>query len=722
MINHILYSDCKMINTLHIFLSTVRTQLEADKLLQLAVRTGSFSFNMATILFTGNPNSGVTACKNAIVNQLPSSAASLPTSLSSNLTGIEHCFCVIESENDSNNLKIMQPKEMDIIFAQLAASSSSPLTPETTEQTLEEPSTFLDKADELESKQHVNQKLVTSEPNLNDTSEEVSVIKDSVSAIAPQDKLKDDHFIHPASITPNPSNNKDTLVTSMEETIVAGETRKALVPPSTDTIELAKLITTSSGDKHHLEIVHIIDCTDPAFMEVLPIFIQELSLCVTCIDLTRNLDEPISNHGSLSGVVSLQSTIHQNMTSRQMIYSNSHVASKILIVGNHANQENPKTRVANSTILRNCFEDKLVLNGTEPIFPVNAFSTDQKTVHDIRDRITSLTKDGKKKLVPYSWHLLGNTILEQMSALQRKIFSRAECCLLCNLSDKDLNTALIHLHELGFLYYYEQILPGIVFGDIDIFSFIISEISRQKHQNPNLHRALVTKHHFQKIDGVYFEGLFTHRQAIQLFLDLFIAITLTKESLYIMPCLLEEVLEMKDLDKYCVDDPSVAPLVIQYTTKGSGIFSSLVCQLASQYNNSPWPWNVYVKENTNQPCCIFKNCVQFAVPGYNTIVTLVDIGNFLIVKVQFPQDLCSTLKGGILTALGKACQHLHYHVDPSFEVGFFCDCGISDKHIASYKNHQWKCSLTSNVKSLHSAKHDLWEDYDKSSKLYFNVL
>ena len=674
---------------------------------------------MTTILFTGDPNSGVTACKNAIVHQLPSSAASLPPA------GIEHCFCIIESENDSNDLKIMRPKEMENIFAQLAHSSISNLTPEKTEQTFEEPSTFPEKDDELEGKQHVDQRLVTSDPNLNDSREEVSVIKDSVSAIAPQDKLKDDHVTHPDSITPDPSNNNDTSATSMEESIVTGETSKALVPPSTDTTELAKLISTSSGDKHHLELAHIIDCTDPAFMEVLPIFIQEPSLCVTCIDLTRNLDEPISSH-HVSVVGSLQSTIHQNVTSRQMIYSNSHVASRILIVGNHANQENPKTRVANSRILRNWFKDKLVLNGAEPIFSVNAFSTDQKTVHDIRDRIISLTKDGKQKLVPYSWHLLGNTILEQMSALQRKIFSRAECSLLCNLSDKDLNATLIHLHELGFLYYYEQILPGIVFGDIDIFSFIISEISRQKHQDPNLHRALVTEDHFQKIKGVYIysEGLFTHKQAIKLFLDLFIVITLKRESLYIMPCLLEEVLEIEDLDKYCVDDPSVAPLVIQYTTKGSGIFSSLVCQLASQYNSNPWTWNVNVKENTNQPCCLFKNCVQFAVPGYNTIVTLVDIGNFLVVKVQFSQDLCSTLKNGILIALRKACQHPHYHVDPSIEVGFFCDCGIGDKHIASYKNHQWKCSVTSIVKSLHSAKHDLWEDYDKSSKLHlkFSVL
>ena len=711
MINHIciiIERDCKMIKTLHIFLLAVRTQLEAEELLQSAIRTGSFSFNMTTILFTGVTNSGVTACKNAIVNPLPS-AASLPLSLSSNVTGIEHCFCVIESENDSNDLKIMHPKEMDIIFAQLAASSISNLTPEKTEQ------------NELEGKQHVDQRLVTSDPNLDDSSEDVSVIKDSVSAIAPQDKLKDHNVIDPDSVTPDPSNNKDTSVTSMEDSIVTGETSKALVPPSTDTTELAKLISTSSGDKHHLELAHIIDCTDPAFMEVLPIFIQELSLCVTCIDLTRNLDEPISNH-HVSGVGSLQSTIHQNVTSRQMIYSNSHVASKILIVGNHANQENPKTRVANSRILRNCFEDKLVLNGTEPIFPVNAFSTDQKTVHDIRDRIISLAKDGKRKLVPYSWHLLGNNILEQMSALQRKIFSRAECCLLCNLSDKDLNAALIHLHDVGFLYYFEQILPDVVFGDIDIFSFIISEISRQKHQDPNLHRALVTKHHFQKIEGVYFEGLFTHKQAIKLFLDLFIVITLKRESLYIMPCLLEEVLEMEDLDKYCVDDPSVAPLVIQYTTKASGIFSSLVCHLASQCNNCPWPWNVNVKENINQPCCLFKNCVQFAVPGYNSISTLLDIDNFLVVKVQFPQDLCSTLKNGILIALRKACQHLHYHVDPTIEVGFFCDCGISDKHTATYKNHQWKCSVTSHVKSLHSAKHDLWEDYDKSSKLYFSVL
>ena len=690
------------------FLSAVRTQLEAEQLLQSAIRSGSFSFNMTTILFTGVTNSGVTACKNAIVHQLPSSAASLPPSLSSNLTGIEHCFCVIESENDSNDLKIMRPKEMDIIFAQLAASLISNLTLEKTEQ------------NELEGKQHVDQRLVTSDPNLDNSREEVSVIKDSVSSFAPQDKLKDHHVIHPDSVTPDPSNNKDALVTSTEENIDTKETSKALVPPSTDTTELAKLISTSSGDKHHLELAHIIDCTDPAFMEVLPIFIQELSLCVTCIDLNHSLDEPISNH-HVSGVGSLQSTIHQNVTSRQMIHSNSHVAARILIVGNHANQENPETRVANSRILRNCFEDKLVLNGTEPIFPVNAFSTDQKKVHDIRDRIISLTKDGKQRHVPYSWHLLGNTILEQMSALQRKIFSRAECSLLCILSDKDLNAALIHLHDVGYLYYFEQILPDVVFGDIDIFSFIISEISRQKHQDPNLHRALVTKHHFQKIEGVYFEGLFTHKQAIKLFLDLFIVITLKRESSYIMPCLLEEVLEMEDLDKYCVDDPSIAPLVIQYTTKASGIFSSLVCQLASQYNNSPWPWDVNVKEY-DQPCCLFKNCVQFAVPGYNTIATLVDMDNFLIVKVQFPQDLCSTLKNGILTALRKACQHLHYHVDPTIEVGFFCDCEISDKHIATYKNYQWKCSVTSNVKSLHSTKHDLWEDYDKSSKLHFSVL
>ena len=683
----------------------MRTQLEAEELLEEAIKKGVFSLSVTNILFTGFPGSGVTTCKNAILNHQPLSNTSAPLSLPLRL---EHSFYIIQSESGSNDFKLMEPQDMNCIFARLASAPPKTVltTPKETDKSFEQPSTFLAENAEVQGKQNDHILEVT---DLNESSDVVSLLTvDSSPAI------KDSHQ---DSITPlEPSDDNVMLVTSTEtkdESVVSEETSKALVP------SLIKLISTTSEEQCHLELAHIIDCTDPAFMEVLPIFIHELSLCVVCIDLTRNLDEPISNH-HMSGVGSLQSTIYQNVTSRQMIYSNSHVASKILIVGNHADEDNPETRAANNEILRNCFEDELVLNGDDPIFPVNAISADQNTVHDIRERIVLLVKEGEQKPVPFSWHLLGHNILEEMTKHERKLSSRTECSVLCNLSDKDLSSALNHLHELGFLYYYEQILPDVVFGDIHIFSVIICEISRQKHQNPNLHRALVTKHHFQKIEGVYLEDLFTYKQTIKLFLDLFIVITLTTESLYIMPCLLEDVLEMEDLDKYCVNDPSVAPLVIQYTTKGSGIFSSLVCRLASQYNNSPWPWNVKVKENTNQPCCLFKNCVQFAVPGYNTIVTLVDIDNFLVVKVQFPQDLCFTLKNGILTALRKACQHLHCHVDPSIEVGFFCDCGISDKHTATYKNLQWKCSVTSNIKSLHSAKHDLWEDRDKSSKLHLN--
>jgi len=502
------------------------------------------------------------------------------------------------------------------------------------------------------------------------------------------------------------------------------------------------LISTASEPQQLLsgELIYLLDSGGQIeFLEVLPAFLQRMTVCLFVIKLSERLNEypkiEYFEDGKSVGEPSTCAFTNEEMLMRcvQTIQSqcvladgNATEASKVVVVGTHRDLEDlcPESREEKNqkllSLFSPAFDKRLVFRGEdmkEIIFPVNAktpSSQDHQVASELTKVISNAASTMKPRKTPIRWFKLEQHLQKLARDQGTRILHRKEClkvARLLHLSEKDFDAALDHLASYCVIHYYWLLLPNVVFIDPQFLPGKISELVRYHYQlryYPHVHRATegelklrkfrnegcITVKLLQKFPEGY-TTFFTAADLLKLMKDRLIVAQLINNDEYFMPCLLPTM--EPDKIEQCRQKSSSSPaaaLAIVFSRKRRwvphGIFCSLVAFLQSSENSSSWNLSVSPNDST-KPLCLKRNCIEFEFPeNVPGAITLVDAFSHFEVYVNAPQDVsvafCPLIWHALFRGIERAKETLQYHALREPQRAFLCkhgsDCYTRPPHLA----------------------------------------
>ena len=491
------------------------------------------------------------------------------------------------------------------------------------------------------------------------------------------------------------------------------------------------------------------------FLEVLPAFLQHISVCLFVTNLSEMLSEcpkiEYYEDGKPVGKPILCPFTNEQMLMRcvQTISdSSTYQGSKLVMVGTHRDDahkclesiEDKNRRLQNKLCPE--FDQSLVFHGQEIIFPINAKNPgpqDHRVASEITSMIFDVVSDLEPRKTPISWFKFEQIIQKLARDHGKRILHWREClsvARLLHLSKKDLDAALDHLASFGVIHYYPHLLPNIVFVNPQFILEKISEVVKfhYKLRHDSQHHTairgerrkfinegcitleLLRKEQFSKD----YTDFFTPSDFLKLMKDRLILTDLIGKDEYFMPCLLR-TMESQEIDQYRVTSSTsgVAPLAIHFSCKlvPHGVFCSLVALLRSSENSSPW--KLFPCPNNHiEPQCLTRNCIKFQLPeDVPGSLTLIDAFSHFEVYVQAEHTICVRLCPSIwctvVQGIQKAAKTLKYQLVP--KQAFLCKHKNTQPHLALPADAvgYWKCELNPDTSGELTDEHKVWKGNHK---------
>ena len=485
------------------------------------------------------------------------------------------------------------------------------------------------------------------------------------------------------------------------------------------------------------------------FLEVLPAFLQHISVCLFVTKLSEMLSErpkiEYYEDGEPVGRPMLCPFTNEQMLMRcvQTIDdSSTNQGSKLVMVGTHRDDAHKcresiqaKNRRLQSKLCPD-FDQSLVFHGQEIIFPINAKKPccqDHEVASEITKVIFNVVSDLEPRKTPISWFKFEQIIQKLAQDHGIRILHLNEClkvARLLHLSRKAFDAALDHLASFGVIHYYPHLLPDVVFVDPQFILDKISEVVKFhfKHRHdPTPHIAiggewrkfinegfitleLLRKEQFSR----HYTDFFKPSDFLKLMKDRLIVTNLIGQDEYFMPCLLR-TMESQEVDKYRVTASGVAPLAIHFSCKlvPHGVFCSLVAFLRSSQNSSPWKLFPH-PENSTEPQCLTRNCIKFKSPkDAPGSLTLIDAFSHFEVHVNTPHNtsvlLCPSIWQTLVKGIQKAAETLKYELVP--KLAFLCKHDNTRPHLALLAEEplkNWTCELNSDISGPLEEQHNVW--------------
>ena len=136
----------------------------------------------------------------------------------------------------------------------------------------------------------------------------------------------------------------------------------------------------------------------------------------------------------------------------------------------------------------------------------------------------------------------------------------------------------------------------------------------------------------ERFSAHYHAGIFTSDDLITLLEELLVFAKLSTDAgpeTWFMPSVLKQ-LSAEKIGEVCV---SAVALVVDFPDGGpqNGICCSLMSHVLSPENCHPCPWKLRL--SSDEPACLYRNCIQFQVPKYAGSVTLIDHYEYFEVHV-----------------------------------------------------------------------------------------
>ena len=595
---------------------------------------------------------------------------------------------------DGEQIQTLEPKYLDYFFAcnamvpQEASSEREIINNQSFTQRIDENHKNIPKllADKLPPKEPEMRSLTP--PKVRSGQEVVHVqssnlqqtmeVKENISTYEELDVTSKDVISEPKvhSLMPKEANNDQKILyrqSSMEDSgdfqvmsIKSTSTRKCTSIETSGNV--LKLMYKVSEEKHSLQLIHAIECNDLNILPILPLIFH----CTIDLGVGYTMNE-----------------------SAQLLEAVQHLSKKWLVI---------KTE-ENSVELSKAFSSHKT-----------PFKTDISLQAEISTKdLALLCHKTEEKAIPYAWYFLCHSIQNAFKEVKRKVMSIDEVSEIaekCHVSVDKLPNVLTYLHKTGLLLYYKDILPNVVFEDASLIIEILSSAILNPYNKVAINHdmdVLVHESSFSQTDNVFVEDLFTSQDVIKLLQNLAIVFKIDTQ-LFCMPTLLTTVFDF-------VKQGDIPPLHILYPT-APGLFGFLLCYLTSEQNEELWPWKVCTDMSKREPTCLFKNCAEFTLPGYECTITLLQSSDCIKVYIKFVDSQLPLAKIGksIVAGVKKANSSYHYP-DVDIELGFDCHCDSPDfaEHTMVYhkQDQHLKCVYNSNKVFPLSYNQKVWFEEGK---------
>ena len=410
-----------------------------------------------------------------------------------------------------------------------------------------------------------------------------------------------------------------------------------------------KLMSEASEEKHSLQLIHAIECNNLS-IPILPLILQStITFGVGYTECT------------------------------EILKTVQHLSKKWLII---------KSKETNVEISKAFHSIK------------TPFETDISLQPKVSARdIALLSYKTEEKVIPYAWYFLCYTIQNAFKEINRKVMNMDEVSDIakkCHISVDELPAVLSCLHKSGFLLYYRDILPNVIFKDASLIikiltSAILDSCKIATSYDGFIHESCLTQY-------AHVEGLLILQDVIKLLQNLSI-IAPVGTQLFYMPTLLTKVPDESLLSRH----DSVSPLHVLYPA-APGVFEYLLCYLTSEQNEELWPWKICTDWSNQRPTCLYRNCAELTLPGYDCIIMLLQSSDCITVYVEVAdnQPPFAKIRESIVTGVKRAFRSYHYP-DTEIKLGFSCTCDSVDfEHTMVYHEQDQclKCPHSSNEEAV----------------------
>ena len=521
--------------------------------------------------------------------------------------------------------------------------------------------------------------------------------------------------------------------------------------------------------------VQVSDCGgQPQYHEILPVFLRGTSLYLYVFKLNEELGARPMIKYHLDGKAictpyECSETYEQilehclRVVRSQKATDEKSKPPRIMIIGTHKDKEHEcktETREMKNKRLAELllpeFEEEVVYYRLKPskelIYPLNAKypgEEDKTSANQVRT-LVSTECIAEAVEIPLQWHALEVLVEDLAAGFGRDVISKAECFVAAQKlhfeDESALDAALNYLDQLNLIFYYPDILPGVVFASAQVLLNKVTELvvaahelrdsvlatampkTRDRKWQRFCDHALVSaeflaQEEFQKH---YEPGLFNHEDLMLLFKKLLIFADFSEIEVFV-PALLQR-LTKEELDSHrCSSTSSLMLTFPKYGGPLLGVFCATIVGLLSPDNIHPCPWKLDMHDDSITPICLYRNCVQFNIPSRPGSITLID--SFEQIEVHLSEAALkagkegypNSIKHAVIASIRKATLALHYNYDKP-EICFGCPCGVrSDFHLAKLgENSVWICSKNKEVFDILTPQQTAWleediEDFNLSS-------
>ena len=485
----------------------------------------------------------------------------------------------------------------------------------------------------------------------------------------------------------------------------------------------------------------------PMFHEVLPVFIQNTMLGVLIVKLNEPLDSfplvEFYTRGERVGEPFKSPFTHLDTLRHCMRVIRStcdrNTCPKIAFVGTHKDlqHECPQESIEMKekklrSIIPQEMEDNIIVHGESLLLAVNVKTPgdeDETVISILRKKAMEELRKLKPKKVPLRYIPLEMAFQRMAKEQGKSVMSKEECFEVAAtyiFTRESFEAALKYLHGLKLIFYYEEVLPNIVFIDAQaildkITELVVHSLSLQAKSSGKLlgalkkfvKRGIVTAEILEQFSSHYVPKLFMKEQLILVLKHLRIMAEVGKGE-YLMPCLLR-----KQGIPHLVAGASSLALLFYFGRDGPklGVYCFL---LASLITEAKWE----LLEEDGYPVQVSRNRVQFALPEKNPgCVTITDPFSsyfHVIVELEPPKgasadgiqdiykEICPVIRETVLTGIRKASLKLNYN-NSIPEIAFPCP-KHNDLHpaIISKNGRLLICTSDRRVYSEMTEQHKLW--------------
>ena len=477
----------------------------------------------------------------------------------------------------------------------------------------------------------------------------------------------------------------------------------------------------------------------PQFLEVISIFIHNISVGIIVIKLNERLDcfplmEFYNKEGQLVGEP-YKSCYSQEHVVRSFMRALTSQAGegkdvKFLFIGTHKDrmgecnesieEKNDKLReIVHSFNM----EANVIYNGVNLIFAINA-----KTPGDEDWDVMKQVKHGLVKCadvppipIPLRWFIMDLALQRFVLETKQAVLTESKCWELVanyHFDKASFKAGLEYLHQIKHILYYKK--KHLVIADTQIIQNKLCEVvsfSIELRTNPNLCELLyfnwlkLCKHGIlrssclDKFPEGYIEGVFSPEELLQLFTSLCIVSELGSNE-YLMPCVLPA-----EETPCCNPEPktqSVPAMVVEFPANAPmlGLFCGLVCYLM---NIAKWKLAVH----RGVPLHITRSSIHFNFPGYPGKVTFNDpLSTFFTLTFHGPIDdapeVCPLIHETILAGIKEVSRNLSSRSDRNKpNITFLCPCTTTPLHPATVSRngkrlfHPDNAQIYASVTDLH---------------------